>query len=78
MTDKVDLIDARGLLCPLPVLRLRKRLMAAQPGCEVRLVATDPAAVIDVPHFCAQAGHVLGETRDLPGGARAYSVQCGG
>ena len=52
-------IDARGLLCPLPVLRARKRLMAMAPGQVLRLLASDPAAVVDVPHFCAEAGHEL-------------------
>jgi tRNA 2-thiouridine synthesizing protein A len=52
-------LDARGLLCPLPVLRARKRLMALAPGQVLRLVADDPAALIDIPHFCAEQGHVL-------------------
>lgn len=52
-------IDASGLLCPLPVLKARKRLRAMAPGQILRLTATDPAAVIDVPHFCTQAGHAL-------------------
>jgi len=77
-------IDARGLLCPLPVLRLRKRIAGLPAGAVVRLLADDPAAAIDVPHFCAEQGHAflgadaLSETpaRD---GARpaAYLVQLG-
>lgn len=56
-------IDAIGLLCPLPVLKARKRLLAMKPGEVLRLVASDPAAVIDVPHFCAETGHTfLGQT----------------
>ncbi|MCB2104347.1 MAG: sulfurtransferase TusA family protein, partial [Rhodobacteraceae bacterium] len=55
-------IDATGLLCPLPVLKARKRLAGMTPGAVLRLVSTDPAAVIDVPHFCAEAGHVLLKT----------------
>ncbi len=47
-------VDARGLLCPLPVLRLRKRLAALPAGTTLRLITTDPAAIIDVPHFCAE------------------------
>ena len=50
-------IDARNLLCPLPVLRARKRLMAMAPGQVLLVLATDKASVIDMPHFCAQAGH---------------------
>lgn len=50
-------LDARGLLCPLPVLKARKRLQAMASGEVLRVLATDPAAVVDVPHFCAEAGH---------------------
>ena len=56
--DEIEL-DARGLLCPLPVLKARKRLLAMQPGAILRLLATDPMAVIDVPNFCREAGHTL-------------------
>lgn len=52
-------LDASGLLCPLPVLKARKRLQAMQPGQVLRMLATDPAAIIDVPHFCAESGHEL-------------------
>ena len=52
----VDL-DCVGLLCPLPVLRARKRLMAMQPGQVLRVLATDAMAAVDLPHFCDQAGH---------------------
>lgn len=52
-------IDAIGLLCPLPVLKLRKRLEAMATGQIARLQATDPAARIDVPHFCNEARHEL-------------------
>jgi tRNA 2-thiouridine synthesizing protein A len=56
-------IDAQGLRCPLPVLRLRQRLAGLRAGQVVRLVADDPMAEIDVPHFCAEGGHrLLGQT----------------
>lgn len=51
--------DARDLLCPLPVLKARKQLNAMENGAVLRLVATDPAAVVDVPHFCAEGRHEL-------------------
>ncbi len=70
-------IDARGLLCPLPVLRLRKRLLALPPGARITLIATDRAAMIDVPHFCAEAGHVLIATREAAPGEVEYTVQRG-
>lgn len=56
MTSEV-VIDCEGMLCPLPVLRARKRLMALAPGSLVCVRATDPMAAIDLPHFCAEAGH---------------------
>jgi tRNA 2-thiouridine synthesizing protein A len=52
-------IDAIGLLCPLPVLRARKALQALPPGAVLRVLASDPAAVVDLPHFCAQSGHAF-------------------
>ena len=52
-------LDAIGLLCPLPVLKARKRLMAMAEGSVLLMRADDPAAIVDVPHFCAEAGHSL-------------------
>ena len=54
-----DELDAIGLLCPLPVLKARKRLKALEAGQVLKVLADDPAAVIDIPHFCAEAGHTL-------------------
>lgn len=52
-------IDARGLRCPLPVLRAQKRLRDLAPGTCLRLLADDPMAQIDLPHFCHESGHEL-------------------
>ena len=52
-------LDTMGLLCPLPVLRARKHLSMMQSGERMRLLADDPLAQIDVPHFCTPAGHRL-------------------
>lgn len=73
--SEADLVDARGLLCPLPVLRLRKRMQPLPRGARLRLIASDPAAVIDVPHFCAEGGHHLVATRDLGDGLREFTVE---
>ena len=59
MTDQTETLDAVGLLCPLPVLKARKRLKSMPAGATLRLLADDPAAVVDVPHFCIEAGHTL-------------------
>lgn len=50
------LVDARGHRCPVPTLRLRRALEAAPDGARVRLLADDPLARIDVPHFAAGLG----------------------
>ena len=52
-------IDVRGLLCPLPVLKARKRLAAMKAGETLRVLATDPAAAIDFPHYCNESGNEL-------------------
>jgi tRNA 2-thiouridine synthesizing protein A len=52
-------IDVRGLLCPLPVLKARKRLAAMKPGECLRVLASDPAAAIDFPHWCNESGNEL-------------------
>ena len=52
-------LDARGLSCPLPVLKARKRLMAMAPGARLRVLATDPKAPGDFRLWCAESGHRL-------------------
>jgi tRNA 2-thiouridine synthesizing protein A len=69
-------IDARGLQCPLPVLRLRKRLLTTAPGQVVRMLASDPMAAVDVPHFCAGAGHELVAQAPCDGGT-LFTVRAG-
>lgn len=69
-------IDAAGLLCPLPVLKARKVLAAMPAGAVLRLVATDPVAVVDVPHFCVEAGHHLISTGE-EAGAQVYLIRRG-
>ena len=72
----METFDATGLLCPLPVLKLRKRLTKLSEGREIAMRADDPAAVIDVPHFCAEAGHVLVSVTDVDDGT-VYVVRKG-
>ncbi len=59
MEDFDDTLDATGLLCPLPVLKARKRLQALKAGQRLMVTTDDPAAVIDIPHFCTESGHRL-------------------
>ena len=53
------LLDLSGLLCPLPVLKARKRLASMAANEVLKVTATDPMAAIDMPHFCAEQGHTL-------------------
>ena len=55
-------VDATGLTCPLPVLRLQKVLRELVPDTRICLQATDPMSEVDVPHFVNAHGHVLVET----------------
>ena len=75
MTWDEDL-DCQGLLCPLPVLRARKRLIGMAPGTVLRVTATDPMAGIDLPHFCTEAGHeFLAATNE--GSVALYLIRVG-
>lgn len=62
--------DLRGLNCPLPVLKARRRLLEMAVGDHLWVETTDPLAVIDLPHFCREAGHILVETQTVAGGHR--------
>jgi tRNA 2-thiouridine synthesizing protein A len=70
-------IDARGLKCPLPVLKARKALAGLPAGAVLRLTADDPVAVIDIPHFCSEAGHRLVLTSETGDGAQLYVIEKG-
>lgn len=54
-----NIVDTRGLKCPLPVLKAAKVLRDVPSGTIVTVWADDPIAVIDIPHFCVEAGHQL-------------------
>ena len=52
-------LDARGLLCPLPILRAKKCLTEMLPGQVLHILATDPASIRDFAAFTKQTGHEL-------------------
>ena len=52
-------LDLSGLLCPLPVLKARKKLLAMKSGEVLQVITTDPMAAIDMPHFCTEQGYEL-------------------
>ena len=67
MASEEIIVDARGHRCPVPTLRLRKALAKAPAGAHVRLLADDPMARIDVPHFAAQVGAEVLERAEAEG-----------
>lgn len=71
-----QIIDACGLKCPLPVLRAARALRAMNAGAVLTLLADDPVAVVDIPHFCHEAGHELLSQSDACG-VQTYVIRRG-
>ncbi|MEO0397895.1 MAG: sulfurtransferase TusA family protein [Pseudomonadota bacterium] len=76
---KVIEIDATGLRCPLPVLRMEAALRGLRSGDQVTIIADDPVARLDIPHFCREAGHrvvalAASDDRDAEATACAFLV----
>jgi tRNA 2-thiouridine synthesizing protein A len=68
-------VDARGLRCPLPVIRLAQAARDTAPGAVIEVWATDPAARADIPAWCRMRGQdYLGEAH-ADGGHAAYRVR---
>lgn len=65
MSDAV--LDAKGLLCPLPVLRARKAMKPLAAGDILEVHATDPSAVQDFRAFCETTGHELVRVSEADG-----------
>jgi tRNA 2-thiouridine synthesizing protein A len=55
--SELELLDLRGLKCPLPALFTKKRLGRAQPGETIVVLSDDPLAAVDIPHMCAREGY---------------------
>ncbi len=70
-------VDARGHRCPAPTLRLRRALEGVEPGTVVTVLADDPLARIDLPHFAASGGHALVDLK-VDGGVITARVRKGG
>ncbi|MBP6818413.1 MAG: sulfurtransferase TusA family protein [Ferrovibrio sp.] len=54
-----QVLDLRGLTCPLPVLRTKKAMQAVPKGGSLTVEATDPATQADIPALCEAAGYTL-------------------
>lgn len=60
-------LDARGLNCPLPILRTKKALSALTPGQLLKVISTDPGSVKDMQAFAKQTGNALLSTAEAGG-----------
>ena len=68
-------LDTRGLLCPLPVLKLRKAIQKIEANGKIRLITDDPAAIVDVPHFCNEQGYQITESLQ-ENGNNLFIIKC--
>jgi tRNA 2-thiouridine synthesizing protein A len=66
-TGVSEILDTRGMKCPLPALKAQKRLQALPAGARLTVLASDPMARIDIPHLCRSEGHTLIEAREDAG-----------
>ena len=67
-------VDARGLRCPLPVIRLAAAARGTPAGTRIVVLASDPAARHDIPAWCRMRDHELLEATDVTGAAKASEV----
>lgn len=56
-------LDARRLLCPMPVIKTQNRVLELQPGDTLEVFCTDPGALNDIPAWCRINGHEIVESR---------------
>ncbi len=75
---EVDLeIDVVGLKCPLPVLKLKKRIEPLDPGSVVKLLTSDSTTLNDVPNYCELAGHEV-IASETTGGQHTFWIRIAG
>ena len=71
----IRILDVRGLACPLPVLRAKKALRDVAVGEVLRILATDPGSLKDMPVFCRQTGHELVATGTEPPDVLVFEIR---
>lgn len=76
-TREVEVLDTRGLRCPVPVLRTRERLRALSETAELEVLSDDPMVLLDMQAFCAKEGHHFLGHREEPGPAWRLRVRKG-
>ena len=73
--EPAAILDTKGLLCPLPVLKARRALKPLAPGAVLEVLATDPGAVKDFEHFCKTTGCDLLEFAEEAGGILRFRLR---
>lgn len=59
-----EILDVRGLLCPLPVIRVQDRVQTMATGDRLEVYCTDPGALLDIPAWCKINGHYVVDKRE--------------
>lgn len=76
MSDAADMeLDARGLKCPMPILKTRKAIDALQAGQVLEVVATDPGSMADFRSWTKATGHELMAAAEEAGGLYRYRIR---
>jgi tRNA 2-thiouridine synthesizing protein A len=70
-----DYVDARGLSCPMPIVRTAQAMKALASGAILELLATDPGSRKDVEAWCRQTGNELLESSVGPGGVYRFLIR---
>jgi tRNA 2-thiouridine synthesizing protein A len=61
----IEILDARRLLCPLPVIRCQDRIAEMAVGSRLKVICTDPGALYDVPAWCRIHGHSVVDAQEI-------------
>jgi tRNA 2-thiouridine synthesizing protein A len=67
-------MNLRGLKCPLPTLRVKKKLSSLQSGDLIVVECTDPLAAIDIPNLVRETGNAL-ESKSEDGGVLTFTIR---
>ena len=72
-----EVLDARGLSCPMPLLKTKKTLKGMKAGQVLEVLGTDPGSKNDIPDFCKKGGNELIGMTDVAEGFTRYFIKKG-
>lgn len=72
----IPVVDARNLICPLPVIRTQQKIEDLNDGDELLVVASDPGAMHDIPAWCRVHGHRIKSAAQSGDEYRVHVVVC--